>query len=192
MIRQPKNKKPPFWLHLGCGKRNIPGFSNIDLAKFPHIDYQRSLDDLSIFKNSSVDLIYASHAFEYFDRLEAKRVLKEWRRVLKRGGILRLAVPDFEALAKVYKKYKKLEMILGPFYGRWQIAGTKKVIYHKTVYDFKSLKKILEENGFKNVKRYDWRKTIHKDYDDYSQAYIPHLDKKYGLLISLNIESKKK
>ncbi len=165
-------------LHLGCGKRNIPGFVNVDLAKYPHIDYRRPINNLSVFKNNSVDLIYCSHTFEYFDRLEAAAALKEWRRVLKRGGALRLAVPDFEVLVKVYRKYGDVQRILGPLYGRWPIPGTKKIVYHKTVYDFRSLRRLLKENGFARVKRYDWRKTIHKDYDDYSQAYIPHMDKK--------------
>lgn len=187
-----KDNKGKIWLHLGCGKRNFPGFINVDLAKYSHIHYRRPVQDLSCFKNNYADLIYASHTFEYFDRFEAEKVLKEWRRVLKKGGVLRLAVPDFEALIKVYKKYGKLEMILGPLYGRWPIPGTTKTVYHKTVYDFQFLKKILLENGFGKVKRYDWRKTPpHKDYDDYSQAYIPHMDKEKGLLISLNIEAVK-
>ena len=45
--------------------------------------------------------------------------------------------------------------------------------------------------GFKDVRRYDWRQTEHKDYDDFSQAYIPHMDKENGLLISLNVEATK-
>jgi len=67
----------------------------------------------------------------------------------------------------------------------------ERTIYHRTVYDFESLRSVLESVGFKNVRRYDWRQTIHKDYDDYSQAYIPHMDKENGLLISLNVEADK-
>jgi predicted SAM-dependent methyltransferase len=64
-------------LHLGCGKRYIPGFIHIDLADYPHIDYKRDIADLSIFPVESVDLIYCSHALQYFDREEAlQRVLK--------------------------------------------------------------------------------------------------------------------
>ncbi len=187
-------RKDQLWLHLGCGKKNIPGFINIDLAKFPHIHYRRPINDLKIFRSGSADLIYSCHAFEYFDRLEAMKVLGEWRRVLKSGGILRLAVPDFENIVKVYLKYKKdinHSGILGPLYGRWPIPGGKKIVYHKTSYDFKSLKKILEENGFKKVRRYDPEKTIHRYYDDYSRAYVPHMDKR-GILISLNMEAVKK
>ncbi len=189
-----RRQKRLLQLHLGCGKRNIPGFVNIDLAKFPHIHYRRPISDLKIFKNNSSDLIYSCHSFEYFDRLEARKTLKEWCRVLKRGGKLRLAVPDFENIVKVYLKYKKNidhKGILGPLYGRWPMPGTKKIVYHKTAYDFKSLKKLLKKSGFKNIKRYDWQKTIHKNFDDHSQAYIPHLDKKQGILISLNIEATK-
>ena len=181
-------------LHLGCGKRFLPGYIHIDLADYPHIDYQHDVKSLPMFKDLSVDLIYASHVIEYFDRIEIMDVLKEWYRVLKFGGILRLAVPDFEALVKVYIKYKDLNLILGPLYGRWEIPGVNKVIYHKTVYDFISLKEILEKVGFKNVRKWNWRKVFvgrYKGYDDYSQAYIPHMDKENGILISLNVEAKK-
>lgn len=178
-------------LHLGCGKRNIPGFINVDLADYPHIHYRRRVDRLPFLKNNSVELIYASHVFEYFDRKEAPRILKEWRRVLKKGGVLRLAVPDFEKLVQVYKKYGKLQKIIGPLYGRWPVPRTRKIVYHRTVYDFHDFKKILKDCGFRKIRRYDWRKTIHRHYDDYSQAYIPHLEKKRGILISLNVEARK-
>jgi len=181
-------------LHLGCGKRYLPNYIHIDLADYPHIDYKHDIRTLPMFKDLSVDLIYASHVIEYFDRVEVIEVLKEWYRVLKYGGILRLAVPDFEALVQVYLKYKDLNLILGPLYGRWEIPGTNKIIYHKTVYDFISLKEILEKVGFKNVKRWDWQEVFvgeYKGYDDYSQAYIPHMDKENGILISLNVEAEK-
>lgn len=192
-MKKKKLLNKPLWLHLGCGKRNIPGFCNVDLAKYPHVHYKRPVEDLSIFKTGSADLIYACHVFEYFDRIQAKKVLKEWRRVLKKGGILRLAVPDFENLVKIYQKYKKLDLILGPLYGRWEIPGRERIVYHRTVYDFKSLKKLLEKTGFERVKRYDWRKRFpHKFFDDFSQAYIPHMEKDKGILISLNVEAIKK
>lgn len=176
-------------LHLGCGKRFIPGFIHIDLADYSHIDYRHNVQDLSFLQDNYADLIYASHVIEYFDQIETVEVLKEWRRVLKPEGVLRLAVPDFEALIQVYQKYKDLSLIIGPLYGRMEVEGQDGLIYHKTVYDFPSLKKILEVCGFSQIQRYDWRKTIHKDYDDYSQAYIPHMDKENGILISLNIEA---
>jgi predicted SAM-dependent methyltransferase len=179
-------------LHLGCGKRYIPGFVHVDLADYPHIDHRSDVSDLSMFNDGVADLIYASHVLEYFDRFEALDVLAEWRRVLKPGGVLRVAVPDFAALVEVYRRYGKLSMIIGPLYGRMEVApGSQRFIYHRTVYDFQSLRETLEIAGFTNVRRYDWRQTVHKDHDDFSQAYIPHMDKENGLLISLNVEADK-
>ena len=191
-----KPPRPPkiIQLHLGCGRRQLPGFIHVDLASFPHIDRRQDIRTLAEFKNDSVDLIYCAHALEYFDRLEVKDVLKEWRRVLKKGGVLRLAVPDFQALVRVYQKYKKLESVLGPLYGRWPMTANKKNIYHKTVYDFASLKALLQAEGFRSIRRWDWKKVFSgkmSGFDDYSQAYVPHLDKRNGILISLNVEAMK-
>jgi predicted SAM-dependent methyltransferase len=178
-------------LHLGCDKRFIPGFVHIDLADYPHIDHRHDIRTLPMIADGAADLVYACHALEYFDRVEVIPILKEWRRTLKPEGILRLAVPDFAALVEVYKKTGDLTKVIGPLFGRWPIPGANLTIYHRTVYDFVALRGVLEEVGFAEVRRYDWRQTIHKDYDDYSQAYFPHLDKEHGLLISLNVEAVK-
>lgn len=190
-------------LHLGCGKVYIPGFIHIDLAKYSHIDYNHNIISLPMFEDNSVDYIYCCHALEYFDRDMATLALNNWREKLKPGGMLRLAVPDFEAIVKVYQKYGDLNHrgILGPLYGKMivkrnhpiagNIRSTHQFLYHKTTFDFASLKKILEELGYKNIKRYDWRKTEHANVDDFSKSYIPHMDFENGFLISLNIEATK-
>ena len=180
-------------IHLGCWRRNIPGWINVDLCDLPHIHYRRSIEDLSCFKDKSADIIYSSHNLEYFDKETVIDVLLEWRRVLKVGGTLRLAVPDFGALVQLYEKTKDINLLLGPLYGRMVIdepTGTQ-TIFHKTVFDETSLKKILEKCGFSNVKRYNWRETEHINYDDHSQAYYPHMDKENGMLLSLNVEANK-
>ena len=141
---------------------------------------------MPFFENETADLIYCSHSFEYFDQIYGEEVLLEWNRVLKPGGLLRLAVPDFEALVKVYKDSSDLNKIIGPLYGRMKIKTKSgdKTLFHKTTYDEKLLTHVLQKTGFTNIRRYDWQDTIHKDFDDHSQAYIPHMDKENGLLIS--------
>jgi len=181
-------------LHLGCGKRYLKGYTHVDLADYSHIDHNHDIKTLPMFDGNSVDLIYSSHSLEYFDRVEVTEVLREWRRVLKPGGVLRLAVPDFEALAGLYVENRDLNQVLGPLYGRWPVPGSDLVIYHKTVYDYASLKEVLESNGFCNVGRWDWREVFSgefKDFDDYSQAYVPHMDKENGTLTSLNVQGEK-
>jgi predicted SAM-dependent methyltransferase len=176
-------------LNLGCGWRDFgPDWVHIDGGDYPHI-HSKDIIDLP-FEDNSVDLIYASHVFEYFDRNEGKELLKKWYTKLKPNGILRLAVPDFEAMAKLYiEQNYPLSKFLGPLYGKMPMGD--QTIYHKTTYDFNELKETLLYVNFKNINRYDWQNTEHASFDDHSQAYIPHMDKENGTLISLNIEAVK-
>lgn len=171
-------------IHLGCGKRFIPGFIHIDIIDYPHIDHVCSIDNLSMLPDNSVDLIYNCHVLEHFKRKEVVKVILEWKRVLKTGGTLRTAVPDFESICELYTKEKKIESVIGP------VMGGQTYLYnvHYNIFDFRSFKQILEECGFNDVHRYEWQSTEHSDVDDYSQAYYPHMDKQNGLLLSLNVE----
>lgn len=181
-------------IHLGCGKRCLPGYVHVDRADFEHIDHNHDIASLPMFAGDSADLIYCCHALEYFDREQAPAVLAEWRRVLRPGGILRLAVPDFEALVEVYRQSGELDRVLGPLYGRWPIPGGDAVIYHRTVYDRASLTELLASCGFVDVEPWDWREVFSGElagFDDYSQAYYPHMDKERGLLISLNLQARR-
>jgi len=174
-------------LHIGCGNKYIPGFTHIDIRELPHVDYVTSADKLTMFEDNTVDLIYACHILEHFSRDEFETVLIEWYRILKPGGILRLAVPDFERWAEIYLATKDLQLILGSIVGGQDYPGNM----HHMIFDFHLLSTVLATIGFKNIHRYDWRQTIHKDYDDFSQSYIPHMDKENGILMSLNIEAEK-
>lgn len=183
-------------LHLGCGKRYLPGWTHIDLVDFPHIDYQRNAADLSIFEDGSVDEIYACNLLEHFTRSEIPKVLAEWARVLKcrekedspkTGGILRLSVPDFEASVAHYLQYHDLAILESNFVG-----GQKdKFDFHYYQFDFALMKTLLENIGFGNVQRYDWRDFLPEGFDDYSRCYLPHMDFENGRLMVLNVTAEK-
>ena len=82
-------------INMGCGWRNFgEDWVHIDGGDYDHLDYD-SIQKLDQFSDDSVDLVYASHVIEYFDRQEVIKLLTEWKRVLKPNGVLRLAVPNF-------------------------------------------------------------------------------------------------
>lgn len=54
------------------------------------------------FKDECFDVVYHSHLLEHIDRDAAVAFLTECRRVLKKGGIIRIVVPDLECLARRY------------------------------------------------------------------------------------------
>jgi predicted SAM-dependent methyltransferase len=85
-------------LHLGCGSKHIKNYINIDIRYLPGVDEVDNVRFLRKYKNDSVDEIYASHVLEHFSRWEYKNVLKRWFDILKPGGTLRLAVPDFDSI----------------------------------------------------------------------------------------------
>jgi ubiquinone/menaquinone biosynthesis C-methylase UbiE len=174
-------------LHLGCGKRHIPGFIHIDAVEYPHVDHVATIDNLGFIGTDTVDLIYTCHVLEHFRRKDVGRVLTEWRRVLKPGGVLRVSVPDFARLCDVYQKHQDINLVIGPIFGRQDYLYN----IHYNVFDETSLSALLRECGYESPRRYDWRETEHAHIDDYSQAYIPHMDKATGVLISLNLEARK-
>ena len=178
-------------INMGCGWRNFgPGWTHIDLGDYDHLDYKCDVSNDLPLDDNSVDLIYSSHVIAYFNKDEIVDVLTEWKRILKPGGTLRLATPDFEAISKLYQIGEcNLHDFLGPLYGRMDMGDVK--IYHKRTYDFFILFNLLESLGFSDIKRYDWRDTCHSEFDDHSQAHLPHMNKENGTLISLNIECKK-
>jgi predicted SAM-dependent methyltransferase len=176
-------------LHLGCGSKQIPGFVNIDINWTPAVDQVCDISQLTIFEDASVDMIYACHVLEHFGRHEFTTVIKEWHRVLRVGGLLRLSVPDFAACARIYLDggIDDIRYVTGLMVG----GQRNEYDYHKMIFDEPSLTQHLANIGFGQVQRWDWRNTEHSQIDDYSQAYLPHMDREHGMLMSLNLECRR-
>ena len=172
-------------LHLGCGDKIIPNFTNVDIRPMSGVDLVEDVGKLTKINNNSVKLIYSCHVLEHLGRYDYNKVLSRWFDVLEDGGKLRISVPDFEKVVKYYNKTKDLKKLIGFLYG----GQTYKENFHYYTWDFKSLSDDLKSIGFKDVYRYDWRDTEHSNIDDFSQAYIPHMDKENGELMSLNVEA---
>jgi predicted SAM-dependent methyltransferase len=178
----------PMKLHLGCGNKYIPGYVHIDTQYYDHIDYVADISELPFIKDNSVEVIYVSHVLEHMSRHTYIDVLREWYRVLLPYGKLRIAVPDFDKVVYYYMNTNNdINKILG-----FLVGGQKNTYdYHNMVFNYDLLSHILYDIGFTDVYKYDWKNTEHSYIDDYSQSYLPHMDKDDGLLMSLNIEAVK-
>jgi predicted SAM-dependent methyltransferase len=174
-------------LHLGCGNKILEGFINVDIRPDEGVDVVDNIRILESIEKESVEFIYCSHVLEHFGRFEYLDVLKRWYEVLMEGGTLRLSVPDLEKVFEQYKNGTSLKKLLGFLYG----GQTYPQNYHYIGFDFNSLKEDLEMIGFKNIRHWDWKKTEYSHIDDFSQAYLPHMEKDNGMLMSLNIEADK-
>ncbi|MBS3029883.1 MAG: methyltransferase domain-containing protein [Dolichospermum sp. DET50] len=181
-----KNKNGEIYLHLGCGSINNPDFINVDGMPFPHVHYVREINDLSPFKNESIDLIYASHCLEHFSHIQISSILSEWFEKLKPGGILRLSVPDFDQLIHIYlENNKDVSLILSPLMG----GQSNKFDFHKIVFNCGNLKQLLINAGFHEVR--EWHPSFCNpgDFDDWSNRQLFINGKYYS--VSLNLEAVK-
>ena len=180
--------KEEIWLHLGCGGIKLSGYINVDILDTSAADEIHDISSLPYEKNT-IDKIYSCANIEHFSRKKWKEVLSHWYGLLKDGGLLRLSTADFEAVCEEYMENREIEKLLG------LVVGGQKDEYdfHGMVFDFQLLKTVLKEIGFKNIRRYDWRETDigYSGIDDYSQSYLPHMDKESGRLMMLNVEATK-
>jgi predicted SAM-dependent methyltransferase len=189
-------KKTPLKLHIGCGNRLLPEpWINIDKDELLHLsihthkgdilDLKNIVDDTGRYsiKDNSCEEAYVSHILDHLSRnQELDKALDELYRVLKPGGILRVAVSDFEKTVKMYNEGIDLERLWGA------IVGGHKTSYdrHGVAFDFNVLKRYLENHGFVDVKRYQWQDFLPKDFQDNSCAAVPKYDLD-GYLMSLNV-----
>jgi len=174
-------------LHIGCGKRFLPGYKHLDVIDFDHVDFVCDARKLSMIDAATVSEIYACHVLEHVERCEVATVLKEWRRVMKPDGILRLAVPDFEAIVREYEENRDLNRFQGLLYG----GQTYDFNFHHVAFDYRSLSAFLQEAGFSDIRRYEWQAFLPEGYDDYSRSYLPHMDFEHGRCMSLNIVARR-
>ena len=92
----------PALVNIGCGATWHPSWTNLDVHPLsPQVrswDVSHGLP----FGTEQVDACYASHVLEHLTRAQARALLLESFRVLRPGGIIRLVVPDLEAIVREY------------------------------------------------------------------------------------------
>lgn len=182
--KYPSNPDGKINIHLGCGEINSDGFINVDSRALPHIHHIRNVTNLSVFKDNFADLVYASHILEHLPMLNLRPVLNEWRRVLKPGGVLRLGVPDFDTIIQIYNdNNKNIEFIWRALLG----GQDYKQNFHFAVLNGNYLMSILQDCGFKEIKKWAAKEVSQHNFDDWTSTDYIVNGKSYP--ISLNIEA---
>jgi SAM-dependent methyltransferase len=172
-------------LHLGCGMIDAPGFINVDLLDAPHIHLQTAVDNLSVFADESVDLVYASHCLEHFGYRHRRTVVQEWVRVLKRGGWLRLGVPDFAVIARSYAAGTPIAEIEGPLLG----GQDHRLNFHGAIFDEPSLRALMTSVGLTDVRTWDPATVGDHGFSDEANSVV--LSGTQMVPLSLNLEGRK-
>lgn len=89
-------------VNLGCGTRFHPDWVNIDIAAHSPAVIAHNLRRGIPLRDTNCDAVYHSNIIEHFRREDALPFLRECWRVLKPGGVLRVATPDLERICELY------------------------------------------------------------------------------------------
>lgn len=105
----------------------------------------------------SVAVFYSSHTLEHLDSKEAEALCREAMRVLRPGGVIRLAVPDLALIVSDYLAHRDADAfmratLLGTERPRGILARAVHAFvgprHHFWMYDGGSLVRLLEVHGF--------------------------------------------
>ncbi len=117
----------------------------------------------------SVDAIYSSHMISYLDQPRITRFLAEARRVLKPGGVIRLADHDFDAIIVRYLQHHDAARFgEGTFYAFGDLRRSRRAILREALYGCRfgcqcfsevSLCRLLLQAGFQEPRRMALRET---------------------------------
>ena len=187
-------------VHVGCGGHELPGWINVDNHPAPlaiNLDWGLPLP------TGSARYVFVAHLLEHlFHPAQSSRLLREIRRVLTPGGVVRIVVPDIEKYLRAYAngddaffaerrrqrglpvELTNLETLL-PYAGA---GATPDALFehHKFGYDFATLARALEQAGFVDVRRCGYQQSPHAELrvdDASSNAAAQHDGQHYSLFV---------
>lgn len=114
-------------LHLGCGRKYLEGYVNIDFPDSEHTVQKDLTADVYadihglVYPHDSIDEIRLHHVFEHFSRPTALALLCRWRNWLKPGGVLRLETPDamacFKQMFSPFSSFSAKQQVMRHLFG---------------------------------------------------------------------------
>lgn len=144
-------------LNLGCGKHTFDDWFCIDEKRHPQATREPDLySDVKKINlpDECASEIMAIHLFEHLERWECDDVLDEWKRLLRKGGLLALEMPDLMKTCH--------NILTGRQDGRhpdqmglWGLYGDPRtkdhLMMHRWAWTYKTIKPLLVAHGFTQI-----------------------------------------
>lgn len=169
------------YLNCGCGPNIKRGWVNIDLFN-SEADYHLDLRCPLPFGDGTAAIVYSEHFFEHLEYPnETSTFLSGSFRVLERGGLFRVGVPDAEwpitAYASGDERYFKFAKEC--WHPRWCDTRMHNINYHfrqgnqhKYAYDYETLQKVLVQAGFSAVSRSEFNSAFDSESRRVGTLYV--------------------
>lgn len=183
-------------LNFGCGTHPLQGWTNVDGGDgkrysppvHPDVIKLDVFDALRQVPDGAVRLITSEHFMEHFTRQDGHRLLREWHRALRRGGVVRIVMPDLEAEVRIYlgqfpgvdwendvlpHRYRHVgsgnpdpygKLLEGEAYLRSMLLNNgMHMDGHRYLYDFETIAQSLRLAGFAAVTRVAFGESAHPE-----------------------------
>jgi SAM-dependent methyltransferase len=121
-----------------------------DFARLHYLDLTQPLP----YPDAAFEAAFGSHVLEHLTPDEGATLLRELHRVLRPGGIVRIAVPDLDAVIASYSPEDADAFLFGLLQGRERSTSRHR---HWWQYNEVSLRASLQSAGFVDVERRSFR-----------------------------------
>lgn len=131
--------------------KSLQGKKDIDFNPIDLCNKNLSIPEL----NESVKLIYCSHTLEHLDKASSLRFIIECHRILVKGGVMRVALPntknDFYLLRCLMKQRNVLDSVIK----NYAQDASPRILFDTKDLDFDSLMELLREAAFESSTVYE-------------------------------------
>lgn len=151
-------------LNIGCGEVHFDGWVNIDINP-GKADLVYDVRNPMPYSNNSVDFIYNEHFIEHLDVRDGLKFLQECYRVLRPGGMLRIATPDLDYIIFRYFFFWRKQGWIKKYGYDWVKTRAELMNInfrewgHQYLYNKEELGRRLREAGFEKIKKAAWGKS---------------------------------
>ena len=153
-------KQEGCYVDIGCGTNIDRSFCNLDYRWRPGVDVCWDVAKGLPFPDAYADGIFSEHLIEHIPFEAALNLLKECRRVLRAGRVLRIMMPDAELYLKEYAArgetaklpYADRDAARFPFVT--PMVSVNRIFRwhnHRFLWDFQTLREGLHRAGFETV-----------------------------------------
>jgi SAM-dependent methyltransferase len=150
-------------LNWGCGEWRPEGWINSDLKAEPGVDIACDIREGLPLEDDSLDYIVSVHALPEIPYDDLIPALRELRRVLRPGGVLRLVLPDLDRAIDAYRSGDSDYFVVGD--GDWKDVGAKMIVqvlwygHSRTPFTYGFAEELLEKAGFTSISKCAFRQT---------------------------------
>ncbi len=169
-------------LYLGSRDYKPEGYKTVDIDPTMKPDIVADITKMNVVGSDTCEEVVAGHVLEHIDWPDSFLAFSEFARVLQKGGVLKVAIPDLGALIRMMLAGDSAFHVVGLVYG---VGGRiNRFEQHRYGFTIGMIVDILETLGFGE---FDWWNS---DFGDASNGWCPRNDDAH-VGISLNVKAVK-